>query len=1090
MTNRKNIIKITKEAVVWALVMALTLSPFSVAAEANYNAGGGTLGSNANYAIVIGADDANTNTVANGSCSVAVGALAVASGDFSSAYGYHAQATGMFSSAYGVEAKATAEGSAAYGYNAEASGKHSSAYGNKAQATGSDSSAFGRDAQATSYFSSAFGRSTRATGYNSSAFGSDAEAMGHFSSAFGNGAKATAEGSSAYGNGAHATGESSSAYGNNAQATAFYSSAYGYNAVASADCSSAYGVEAKATGNYSAAYGYGANATGESSSAYGNNAQATAFYSSAYGYEAKAEGKYSSAYGSYAKATGESSSAFGDEAQATAFYSSAYGNSANATGRSSSAFGNNAIASGDYSAAYGNGAEAKDKYSSAFGNNAIASGDSSSAYGSGAHAMGESSSAYGYNAQATAIYSSAYGVEAKATGWGSSAYGYKAVASADLSSAYGYSANATGLNSSAYGYKAIASGNDSSAYGSGAKATGWGSSAYGNGAQATALSSSAYGYSAIASADFSVAYGSAAQATADFSAAYGSGAEATVAYGVALGTSSTADRQTTATGVYVPTGASSTAVNNTVKGDYGVASIGDGSHTRQLAGVAAGIEDTDAVNVAQLKTLDGIAVKYESEEKTAVTFGDSSKAPVKLKNVEDADLSEKSTEAVTGRQLFATNQNISAVSGDLNQKIKDISVETGFAVKYDDDKKTSVTLGGSMTAPPVTLKNVADADLSDSSTEAVTGKQLFATNQNISAVSGDLNQKINNISVETGFAVKYDDDKKTSVTFGDVKAPVKLKNVAAGTSATEAVNYGQLSELDAKVNTLGGTVAERMGGAYDQNTGRITITYPSGPTPPANSAAAPSGPAANAAIPGGDPTLNETLQKMWDSIQANSVTAGENISVEGGKVSVVKNPEFESVRVGAVDITREGIDMGGKKITGLADGGIYNGSRDAVNGGQLWNAYNRIEELDNDIRVAGAHAAALSAMHPIAYNPYEPTTISAGYGYYRSEQSFAVGVFHYIRENVLVNAGMAFNSNGDTMGRAGVSFALGKSGRKQPSMIKDVNEMQKQMAAMQEMLMQLKEENEKNKEENRKNKEENRKNREIIKELKEALKEK
>ena len=1062
MTNRKNIIKITKEAVVWALVMALTLSPFSVAAEANYNAGGGTLGSNANYAIVIGADDANTNTVANGSCSVAVGALAVASGDyssaygfyaqatggysaaygdgavasgdFSSAYGYHAQATGMFSSAYGVEAKATAEGSAAYGYNAEASGKHSSAYGNKAQATGSDSSAFGRDAQATSYFSSAFGRSTRATGYNSSAFGSDAEAMGHFSSAFGNGAKATAEGSSAYGNGAHATGESSSAYGNNAQATAFYSSAYGYNAVASADCSSAYGVEAKATGNYSAAYGYGANATGESSSAYGN--------------------------------------------------------SANATGRSSSAFGNNAIASGDYSAAYGNGAEAKDKYSSAFGNNAIASGDSSSAYGSGAHAMGESSSAYGYNAQATAIYSSAYGVEAKATGWGSSAYGYKAVASADLSSAYGYSANATGLNSSAYGYKAIASGNDSSAYGSGAKATGWGSSAYGNGAQATALSSSAYGYSAIASADFSVAYGSAAQATADFSAAYGSGAEATVAYGVALGTSSTADRQTTATGVYVPTGASSTAVNNTVKGDYGVASIGDGSHTRQLAGVAAGIEDTDAVNVAQLKTLDGIAVKYESEEKTAVTFGDSSKAPVKLKNVEDADLSEKSTEAVTGRQLFATNQNISAVSGDLNQKIKDISVETGFAVKYDDDKKTSVTLGGSMTAPPVTLKNVADADLSDSSTEAVTGKQLFATNQNISAVSGDLNQKINNISVETGFAVKYDDDKKTSVTFGDVKAPVKLKNVAAGTSATEAVNYGQLSELDAKVNTLGGTVAERMGGAYDQNTGRITITYPSGPTPPANSAAAPSGPAANAAIPGGDPTLNETLQKMWDSIQANSVTAGENISVEGGKVSVVKNPEFESVRVGAVDITREGIDMGGKKITGLADGGIYNGSRDAVNGGQLWNAYNRIEELDNDIRVAGAHAAALSAMHPIAYNPYEPTTISAGYGYYRSEQSFAVGVFHYIRENVLVNAGMAFNSNGDTMGRAGVSFALGKSGRKQPSMIKDVNEMQKQMAAMQEMLMQLKEENEKNKEENRKNKEENRKNREIIKELKEALKEK
>ena len=633
---------------------------------------------------------------------------------------------------------------------------------------------------------------------------------------------------------------------------------------------------------------------------------------------------------------------------------------------------------------------------------------------------------------------------------------------------------------------------DSSAYGSGANATGRESSAYGYKAQATGYYSSAYGKGAQATADYSSAYGDGAQATEVFSAAYGSGAKATVAYGVALGTGSTADRQTTATGVYVPTGASSTAVNNTVKGNMGIASIGN----RQLAGVAAGIEDSDAVNVAQLKALDGVvvantqkitsndaritaldslAVKYDDGTSgTSVTFGDG-KIPVKLKNVADGDVSAAdSKEAVNGGQLYATNRYIDAVSGDLGQKINDISVNTELSVKYDDDTKKAVTFGDGKN--PVKLKNIADAELSDSSTEAVTGRQLYA-------VSGDLNQKINDINVNTGFAVKYDDAAKTSVTFGDGATPVRLKNVAAGTSETEAVNYGQLSKLDTKVDTLGSTIAERMGGAYDQDTGKITVTYPFGPTPPANSAAAPSGPAANAAIPGADPTLNEALQKMWDAMQTVGVTAGENISLEGGKVSVVKNPEFERVRVGAVDITREGIDMGGKKITGLADGGIYNGSRDAVNGGQLWNAYNRIEELDNDIRVAGAHAAALSAMHPIAYNPYEPTTISAGYGYYRSEQSFAVGVFHYIRENVLVNAGMAFNSDGDTMGRAGVSFALGKSGRKQPSMIKDVNEMQKQMTAMQEMLMQLKEENEKNKEENRQN-------REIIKELKEALKEK
>lgn len=847
MTNRKNIIKITKEAVVWALVMALIVSPLSVAAEANYNAGGGTIGEGAEHAIAIGTGDADTGTVAKGEYSVAVGASAQA-GFYSSAYGSNANATGAYSSAYG--------------YKAQASGEYSSAFGDGAQATAKNSSAYGEET------------------------------------------RATAEGGSAF------------------------------------------GVGAKAEGKYSSAYGYGAQATGESSSAFG--------------------------YG--AKATGYGSSAYGDDAQAT----------------------------------------------------------------------GSQSSAFGYGAWATANYSSAYGLYA--------------VASADRSSAYGVQTYATEYCSSAYG--------------------------------------------------------STASASAEYSSAYGSGANASVAYGVALGAGSAADRQTTAADVYVPTGASSTAVAATVKGDNGnyngVASIGSAYATRQLAGVAAGIEDSDAVNVAQLKALDGVvaantqkitsndaritansgritaldgeAVKYDQNtNRTSVTFGDG-RTLVKLKNVADGDISAaESKEAVNGGQLYATNRYIDAVSGDLGQKIGDISVKTELAVKYDGDTKKAVTFGDGTN--PVKLKNIADAELSDISTEAVTGRQLYA-------VSGDLNQKINDISVNTGFAVKYDDAAKTSVTFGDGTAPVRLKNVAAGTSETEAVNYGQLhatnqsiDKLGSKVNSLGSNLAARMGGTYDPNTGEFTITYPSGPTPPANPAAAPSGPAANAAIPGADPTLNETLQKMWDSMQTNSVTAGDNISVEGGKVSVVKNPEFESVKVGAVDITREGIDMGGKKITGLADGGIYNGSSDAVNGGQLWNAYNRIEELDNDIRVAGAHAAALSAMHPIAYNPYEPTTISAGYGYYRSEQSFAVGVFHYIRENVLVNAGMAFNSGGDTMGRAGVSFALGKSGRKQPSMIKDVSEMQKQMAAMQEMLMQLKEENEKNKEENRKN-------REIIKELKEALKEK
>lgn len=155
--------------------------------------------------------------------------------------------------------------------------------------------------------------------------------------------------------------------------------------------------------------------------------------------------------------------------------------------------------------------------------------------------------------------------------------------------------------------------------------------------------------------------------------------------------------------------------------------------------------------------------------------------------------------------------------------------------------------------------------------------------------------------------------------------------------------------------------------------------------------------------------------------------------------------------------------MGGNSITGLANGGIYQGSTDAVNGGQLWNAYRRIDAINERVQIVGAHAAALSALHPVPYNPYEPTTFSAGFGMYRNEQSVAIGVFHYVRENMLVNVGLSLNTDGDTMGRAGISFAVGTgSKKKQPVLARDMVEMQRMMMAMQEKMAQLEQKDEQN----------------------------
>ncbi len=188
----------------------------------------------------------------------------------------------------------------------------------------------------------------------------------------------------------------------------------------------------------------------------------------------------------------------------------------------------------------------------------------------------------------------------------------------------------------------------------------------------------------------------------------------------------------------------------------------------------------------------------------------------------------------------------------------------------------------------------------------------------------------------------------------------------------------------------------------------------------------------------------------------------------------------DSVAIGSHSVATEantvsfGSDTLKRQLTNIADGGVYQGSSDAVTGNQLWDAYQRFNtmgdniyrEMDNlreDINIVGAHAAALSGLHPIQYDPDMPTTLSAAVGTYRDEYAVAVGVFHYARENVMFNLGASICSDGDLMGRAGVSLAVGKGGEKSKKRAKDAASMQKRMDEMEAMLAKLMEENEQNK---------------------------
>ena len=214
----------------------------------------------------------------------------------------------------------------------------------------------------------------------------------------------------------------------------------------------------------------------------------------------------------------------------------------------------------------------------------------------------------------------------------------------------------------------------------------------------------------------------------------------------------------------------------------------------------------------------------------------------------------------------------------------------------------------------------------------------------------------------------------------------------------------------------------------------------------------------------GDNAAAEGLRSV--AAGTNSIAKGEN-GVAIGYQS--KANAKDSVAIGRASVATEEntVSFGNadyqRRLTNIADGGVYSGSTDTVTGNQLWNAYQRMDDLQESINIVGAHAAALSGLHPIQYDPDMPTTLSAAVGTYRDEYAVAVGVFHYARENVMFNLGASICSDGDLMGRAGVSFAVGKGGEKSKKRAKDAASMQKRMDEMEAMLTKLMEENEQNK---------------------------
>jgi len=359
------------------------------------------------------------------------------------------------------------------------------------------------------------------------------------------------------------------------QAIGLDSIAIGPQAVAGKQNAFAAGTRANASGEGAIAIGDAAQSTALNTTALGRNSQAIAEEATALGFGASATESTSTAVGFNARATAIAATAVGDGARASGTWSTALGHSANASAPDATALGHSATASG----------------------NGTAVGVQSGA--------GSDATAVGVVARASGIASTAVGYFSEASGERSAAFG-RGTASGSNALALGWQSRATDQFSVAIGDTSVSSGPQSIAIGNGAQASGLQSISIGTGNVVSGNNSGAFGDPSIVNgaSSYSVGNGNTVATNATF--VLGNNVTATTANGLVLGSNSASTRGAIAAvaNPLLMAGQPSTGNNNPATiTSVGEVSVGAAGATRQITNVAGGTQDTDAVNVGQIKPL-------------------------------------------------------------------------------------------------------------------------------------------------------------------------------------------------------------------------------------------------------------------------------------------------------------------------------------------------------------------------------------------------------------------------------------------------------------------------------------------------------
>lgn len=176
-------------------------------------------------------------------------------------------------------------------------------------------------------------------------------------------------------------------------------------------------------------------------------------------------------------------------------------------------------------------------------------------------------------------------------------------------------------------------------------------------------------------------------------------------------------------------------------------------------------------------------------------------------------------------------------------------------------------------------------------------------------------------------------------------------------------------------------------------------------------------------------TIGGTLDVTGKATFKDDVEVAKDLSV-GGNATITGDVTANSYKVGNnTYIDANGINANNQKVTNVADGTIAEGSKDAVNGGQLFETNRRIDQFDSRINEVGANAAAMANLHPMEFDADSKLNVAVGVGNYRNKTATAMGLFYRPNEDVMFNVSSTIGSSDNMIG-GGVSFRLGSGGNK------------------------------------------------------------